>query len=61
MNPVSPPRRTRCPRHGVRTDACHAFNRSCDFVDLCVYKDNIGNNLGSFKPRRGERQEEKVE
>jgi len=45
------------PRHGVRTDACHAFNRACDFIDLCVYKDNIGNNLGAFKPRRVERQE----
>lgn len=40
------------PRHGVRTDNCHAFNRACDFIDLCMFKDNIGNNLGAFKPRR---------
>jgi len=49
------------PRHGVRTDACHAFNRPCDFIDLCVYKDNIGRNLGAFKPRRVARKEEQVD
>lgn len=45
------------PRHGVRTDACHAFNRQCDFYDFCVRKDNMANNLLSFKPRRVERVE----
>ena len=40
------------PRHGQRIDSCHAFNRACDFYDLCVYKDNIPNALGGFKPRR---------
>lgn len=49
------------PRHGVRTDACHAFSRSCDFIDLCVYKDNIGNNLGAYKPRRVARMDEEIE
>ncbi len=48
------------PRHGVRTDACHAFNRACDFIDLCVYKDNIGNNLGGFKPRRVVKDEQEL-
>jgi len=49
------------PRHGVRTDACHAFNRNCDFIDLCLYKDNINNNLGAFKPRRVARMDEQIE
>jgi len=46
------------PRHGMRIDACHTFRRPCDFIDLCVHKGNIGNNLGSFRPRRVEKVEE---
>jgi hypothetical protein len=48
------------PRHGVRTDACHAFNRECSFFNLCVHKDNIGRNLNAFKPRRVARAEVKI-
>lgn len=49
------------PRHGMRIDNCHSFGRPCDFIDLCLYKDNIGNNLGAFRVRRVDKGEEEVE
>jgi len=45
------------PRHGMRTDACHNYNRSCDFIDFCVMPTRIEGHLKAFKPRRVEKKE----
>ena len=49
------------PRHGMRIDNCHSFGRPCDFIDLCIFKDNIGNNLGAFRTRKVAQEKDSVE
>jgi len=49
------------PRHGMRTDACHAYNRPCDFIDFCTNQDRISTHMRAFSPRRVAKRENRAE